>query len=363
MARRGAPGPRLASGDRVAVTGAAGFIGSAITRRLLERGAEVVAVAEPGMNALNLEGLEVEPRVADVRDRPALDAAVKGCRFVVHTAALYGFWAPDPKLFYEINVGGSRNVVAAATDAGCERVVYTSTVGTVGLSETTDGRPADEEAFADIEHLFGLYKRSKYVAEHEVLRAAAQGAPVVLVLPTFPLGPRDRRPTPTGKLILDFLNGRIPAFADTSMNVAHVDDVAEGHLAALERGTLGRSYILGGENMAMGLMLGTLARLTGLPAPSWQVPKQLALAAGAVSHHVEGKVLHREPFIAMEAARMSTTNMIFDDSRARTELGYHPRPAVSAIEDSARWFIENGYVKPSRRRRLAWSGSVPVGAT
>ena len=360
MAGPASPGLTIRPGDRVAVTGAAGFIGSAITRCLLERQARVVAVAEPGGDLANLEGLDVETRTADVRDRPAVEAALKGCRFVIHTAALYGFWARDPDLFYDINVNGSRTVVAAGAEAGCERIVYTSTVGTVGLGGTLDGQPSDEEAFADIEHLFGLYKRSKYVAEHEVLRAAAQGAPVVLVLPTFPLGPRDRRPTPTGKLILDFLNGKIPAVANTAMNVAHVDDVAAGHLDALERGAVGRSYILGGENMPMRLMMGTLAQLSGLPAPAWQVPRPVALAAGAVSHHLEGRLLHREPFVAMEAARMSTTTMIFDDRRARDELGYRSRPAAGAIEDSARWFIEHGYVKPARLRRLSWQGGQPL---
>lgn len=355
-----APSPAtlgLRAGDPVAVTGAAGFIGSAIVRRLLERGARVVAVTEPSGDRTNLDGLDVEIRMADVRDAPAVRAAVAGCRFVVHAAALYGFWAREPRLFYDVNVTGSRNVVEAAVAEGCERIVYTSTVGTVGLNGTDDGCPATEQAFADIEHLFGLYKRSKYVAEHEVLRAAAEGAPVVLVLPTFPLGPRDRRPTPTGKLILDFLNGKIPAFADTALNVAHVEDVADGHLLALERGTVGRSYILGGENMPMGAMLKTLAELTGLPAPTFQVPKPVALAAGALSHHVEGRVLRREPFIAMEAARMSTTNMIFDDARARAELGYDSRPATAAIEESARWFVDHGYVKENRQRRMRWAGT------
>ena len=171
-------------------------------------------------------------------------------------------------------------------------------------------------------HLFGLYKRTKYVAEHEVLRAAAQGAPVSLVLPTFPIGPGDVRPTPTGKLVLDFLNGKIPAFVDTTLNVVHVDDLATGHLLALERGAIGRSYIIGGENMGMGPFLAGLAAVTGLPAPHWQVPRALALGVGALSQLVEGRILKREPFAALEAARMSTTNMMFTDARARQELCY-----------------------------------------
>lgn len=339
----------LAPGDRVAVTGAAGFIGSAITRALIARGATVVATTEPGGDDANLDGVEVERRTVDVRDAEGLHAAVKGCRFVFHTAALYGFWAPNPQLFYDVNVNGTRNVLQAAARAGCERMVYTSTVGTVGLDGTRRGEAADEDCFADIAHLFGLYKRSKYVAEHEVLRAAGQGAPVTLVLPTFPLGPRDRRPTPTGKLIVDFLNGRVPGFVDTALNVAHVDDLAEAHLLALERGGTGRSYIAGGQNLPMGELLGMVAAVTGLPAPTRRFPRYLPLAAAAVSSFVEGRVLGREPFVSMEAARMSTTNMIFDDSRARRELGYTSRPAVDAIADSARWFVANGYVRPARQ--------------
>ncbi|MHB8218844.1 MAG: hopanoid-associated sugar epimerase [Acidimicrobiales bacterium] len=346
--------PSVRPGDRVAVTGAAGFIGSAITRRLLDRGAAVSALIEPGGDTRNLDGLGVERVTVDVRDRDAVQDALDDQRFVFHTAALYSFWARDPSVFSQVNVQGTRNVLEAAGRAGCERVVYTSTVGTVGLDRTRAGLPADEECFADISHLFGLYKRTKYVAEHEVLRAAAQGSPVVLVLPTFPLGPRDTRPTPTGQLILDFLNGKIPGYVDTSLNVAHVDDLAEAHILAAERGRNGRSYIAGGENLAMSELLRALAAATGLRAPTRQFPRALALAAGAVSETVQGRLLRRQPFVSMEAARMSTTNMIFDDSRARTELGYTSRPAIEAIADSARWFVDHGYVKQSRRDRITW---------
>jgi dihydroflavonol-4-reductase len=338
----------LAPGDRVVVTGAAGFIGSAVVRNLLARGAEVVAFTEPDADEQNLDGLDVERIPVDVRDGGAVEKSCDGARFIFHLAAMYRFWAPRPQDFYDVNVGGARNILEAARHNGCERVVYTSTVGVLGLH----GGAADETSYADVGHLFGLYKRTKYVAEHEVLRAAAQGAPVSLVLPTFPLGPRDRRPTPTGKLVLDFLNGKIPAFVDTTLNVVHVDDLAEGHLLALERGDVGRSYIIGGENMPMGAMLAQLAALTGLPAPRWQVPKAFALGVGGLSQMVEGRILKREPSVALESARMSTTNMMFDDRRARDELGYAPRPASEALEDSARWFADNGYVKPKRLARM-----------
>jgi dihydroflavonol-4-reductase len=350
--KAGAVTRSLSPDDRVVVSGAAGFIGSAVVRALLQRQAHVVALVEPEGDDRNLAQLDVERVPLDVRDRQAVSDACKGARFIFHLAAMYRFWAPRPRDFYEVNVGGSLNFLEAARRSGCEQMVYTSTVGVVGLQGAAAGIAADEECYADVAHLFGLYKRTKYVAEHEVLRGAAQGIPVSLVLPTFPVGPRDRRPTPTGRLILDFLNGRIPAFVDTTLNVVHVDDLAVGHLLALESGAQGRSYIVGGENLGMGTMLGLLAGCTGLRAPTLQVPRAVALSVGFVSQFVEGKLLGREPSVALEAARMSTTNMKFDDSRARTELGYRSRPAEAALADAAEWFLSNGYVKPARASRF-----------
>jgi dihydroflavonol-4-reductase len=346
----------LEPGDRVVVTGAAGFIGAAVVRALLARGARVVALLEPGADEHNLDGLDVERTVVDIRDGGAVAEAVAGARFVFHLAAMYRFWARRPQDFYDVNVGGTLNVVRAARLASCERVIYTSTVGVLGLGAAAHGRPADETSYADVAHLFGLYKRTKYVAEHEVLREAAQGAPVSLVLPTFPLGPGDRRPTPTGKVVVEFLNGRMPAFVDTTFNVVHVDDLAAGHLLALEHGRVGRSYIVGGENMPMREFLAVLAKTTGLPAPTRLVPRGVALGVGGLSQLVEGRLLRREPSVAFEAARMSTTNMMFSDQRAREELGYDPRPASQAIADSARWFVENGYVSAKRLGRISLSG-------
>ena len=352
--------PTIEPGDRVVVTGAAGFIGSAVVRALLARQAEVVALIEPGGDVRNLQGLDVEQITVDVRDADGVTKSCDGARFIFHLAAMYRFWAPRPKDFYDVNVGGVLNVLEAARLGGCERVIYTSTVGVLGLDGAALGEAADETCYADVAHLFGLYKRTKYVAEHEVLRAAGQGAPVSLVLPTFPIGPGDVRPTPTGKLVLDFLNGKIPAFVDTTLNVVHVDDLAAGHLLALERGDTGRSYIVGGENLGMGPFLAGLASITGLPAPKIQIPRSLALGVGAVSQVVEGRILKREPFAALEAARMSTTNMMFNDARARDELGYSSRPTIDALSDSARWFAENGYVKAKRLRRMQLS---PIAST
>jgi dihydroflavonol-4-reductase len=343
---------RLEPGDQVVVTGATGFIGSAVARVLQARGAQVVALIAPGVDDRNLAGTGVRRVVADIRDAAAVRAVCQGARFVFHLAAIYRFWARDPRVFYDVNVGGTLNVLDAAAAAGCERLVFTSTVGV--LRPARRGRPADETCYADVSHLFGHYKRSKFVAEHEVLRAAAQGLDVCLVLPTFPLGPRDVAPTPTGKVVLDFLNGRLPGFVDTALNVTHVDDLALGHLAALERGRRGRSYILGGENLSMRAILQALADYSGLPMPRFEVPLGLVLAAGAASDLIEGRLLRREPHVPLEAARMSATRMVFTDQRARTELGYTSRPAREAIEESARWFAGHGYVSAGRRAAIRW---------
>jgi ornithine--oxo-acid transaminase len=341
-------------GDRVVITGASGFIGSAVARAVLAKGAQVVAVVEPGAEARNLTGLDVERAVADIRDAGAVRAACEGARYVFHLAALYRFWSRDPRVFREVNVGGTLNVLAAVRAAGCQRMVFTSTVGVLGLSGTRDGAPADETSYAEVAHLFGHYKRTKFAAEHEVLRAAAEGLDVSIALPTFPLGPGDIAPTPTGKVVLDFLNGKMPAFVDTAMNVCHVDDLALGHVAALEHGLKGRSYILGGENLSMREILQALSDCSGLRMPRFEVPRPLVVTAGMASTFIEGRLLKREPHVPLEGARMATTRMIFNDDRARAEIGHKSRPARLAIEDSARWFTDNGYVSAERLAAIRW---------
>ncbi len=350
----------LASGDRVLVTGASGFIGSAVARQLVQRQAEVVTLVEPGAERANLEGLGVAHVEGDVRDLAAVRKAVRGCRYVFHVAALYRFWARDPHAFYEVNVQGTRNVLGAASESGVEKLVYTSTVGTLGLERVSATATADERSFPDIRHLYGSYKRSKYVAEHEVLRGVAEGMQASLVLPTMPFGPGDQAPTPSGKVVLDYLNGRMPGYVDTVLNVVHVDDVAAGHLLALEQGRTGRSYILGGENLTMRQLLAALALLTGLPEPRVRVPRSLSLAVAALSEVVEGRLLRRSPAVPWEAARMSTSTMAFDDRRARRELGYRPRPAVDALAASAQWYVDAGRVSARRRDRIRWAGG-PLG--
>ena len=348
-------GFELARGDRVVVTGASGFIGSAVTRALLRRGVNVVALFEPGADTTNLDGLEVEHRVVDISDETQLKGVFDGARYCFHLAAKFGFWPKDASSFYAVNVQGSRNVVSAASESGVERIVYTSTVATLGLWKTKSGTPSNEDDVADLSHLYGNYKKTKYVAEHEVLRLAAQGAPVVLVLPTMPHGPFDHRPTPSGRVVLDYLNGRIPGYVDTAMNVTHVDDLAEGHVLALEKGTQGRSYICGGDNISMAQLLQILSNVTGLPSAQRRFPGLLPMIAGRVSQFVEGDLLRRAPRVPLEAAQMATTTMTFDDARARRELGYVSRPAELALFDSARWFVDNGYVEPGRKDMLRWN--------
>jgi dihydroflavonol-4-reductase len=338
----------------VLVTGATGFIGSAVVRALLADRRAVRAVCEPGRSADNLAGLDVDRVVCDIRDEPAMERAAAGVSTIFHLAAVYRFWAADPAVFYDVNIGGTRNVMRAAARAGCERFVYTSTVGTIGVAGP--GRPASEDTLAHFDHLFGHYKRSKYQAEHEVLRAGAAGLPVVLVHPTFPVGERDNAPTPTGRTIVEFLNGRIPAYVDTALNVVHVDDVARGHVLAARHGRVGRSYILGGDNMTLREMLATLADLCGLPAPRVRISPRVVLPIVRTSEWFESTVLRREPTLPSEPVRMATTRMEYDTRRARSELGYTSVPARDALARAARWFLDNGYVRESRADRIRSNG-------
>lgn len=350
----------LGRGDRVVVTGAAGFIGSAVTRALVQRGASVTALLEPGAATSNLDGLDIARREVDITRASDLRGVFDDTKFCFHLAAKFGFWPKDSSSFYAVNVAGSQNVVRAASDAGVERIVYTSTVATLGLWNTKRGQPSNESDVADLSHLYGNYKQTKYVAEHEVLRLAAQGAPVVLVLPTMPHGPFDHRPTPSGKVVLDYLNGAMPGYVDTAMNVAHVDDLAQGHLLALEKGRQGRSYICGGENITMSQLLDVLAQVTGLPASQRHFPAIFPMIAGVTSQFVEGTILRREPRVPLEAAQMASTTMTFDDSRARDELGYRSRSAALALYDSAHWFFDHGYVRDERAKLIHWRP--PVGS-
>jgi dihydroflavonol-4-reductase len=340
----------------VLVTGASGFIGSAVVRALAQDGFEIRALVEPGRDDTNLDGLSVERVEGDIRDPAVLDRAVAGVSTVFHLAAVYRFWAKDPDLFYDVNIGGTQNVIRAMELAQCRRLVYTSTVGTIGVAH--DGCPASERTLVRFEHLFGHYKRSKYLAEHEVLRAGATGLPVVLVHPTFPVGEGDSAPTPTGRTILEFLNGRIPAYVDTALNVVHVDDVARGHVLAANVGRAGRSYILGGENMTLRQLLATLASVSGLRAPRVRLSARAVLPIVRTAEWLQATVLGAEPVLTSEPVRMATTRMEYDDSRARSELGYTSIPARDALTRAARWYVDHGFVKGSQMARIRREGQL-----
>jgi len=327
------------------VTGGTGFIGSSVVRVLLDRGVEVRALSRPESDRSNLAGLDVEIVEGDLRDRGSLNTGAKGCTLVFHVGALYSFWVRPSDLVYKVNVEGTRNVLAAALDAGVDRVVYTSSVATLGLR--SDGKPADETTPTTLDEIIGDYKRSKYLAEQVALEYAEK-LPVVIVNPSFPVGPRDTKPTPTGRTILDFLNRKMPAYVETGMNVVDVEDVALGHWLAAEKGRTGERYILGGENVSMKRMLDLLAEITGLPAPRVRLPYGPILVLSYLNAAFCRLILRCTPRMTPETIRMSSHPMYFDPRKAVEELGFPQTPAVDALAKAVAWFRENGYVTRPR---------------
>lgn len=319
------------------VTGGTGFIGGRLVRHLIEAGLSVRVLAREGSPRDLLTGLPVELALGDLRDPASLRAAVAGCRWLFHAAADYRLWSPRTEELYETNVAGTRSLIEAAVDAGVERIVYTSSVGALGLPG--DGRPGDETTPVTLAQMVGHYKRSKFLAEQEVLRLAATGAPVVLVHPSTPVGPGDIKPTPTGQMIVDFLSGRMPAFVDTGLNLVHVDDVASGHLLAAERGKVGEKYILGNQDLTLREILALLGEITGRSAPRWEMPFALALAAGHVSQWWADHVTHRPPRVPLEGVRMARKRMFFDSRKAVRELGLPQTPIRQALEEAVAWFV------------------------
>lgn len=320
------------------VTGASGFIGWHVARLLSERGHRVRALVRP---TSKITELEAEPVIGDLRDPQTLDRAVAGCGLVFHVAADYRLWAADPGDLYRSNVEGTRNLLQAARRAGVERVVYTSTVGCIGVPH---GGIGDETMPAGLAEMTGAYKRSKFLAEKEALEAAERGLPVVIVNPTAPVGDHDVKPTPTGRIVLDFLKGDMPAYIDTGLNVVSVRDTAAGHLLACERGRPGERYILGCENLTLSEILQKMARLTGRKAPVIQLPYAAAYMAGVITT-AWARISGKPPRAPLDAVRMAKKKMFVSHEKARRELGFHPEPVDGALRSAIDWFMQNGYCK------------------
>jgi dihydroflavonol-4-reductase len=329
----------------ILVTGATGFVGSAVARRALAAGAEVRVLARPGSDRRNLQGLRVSVAEGDLRRPETLHAALDGCRALFHVAADYRFWVPDPAELYQANVEGTVALLRAAAEAGVERIVYTSSVATLGIPG--DGTPGDEATPVSIAAMIGDYKRSKFLAEERVRELARAGLPVVIVNPSAPIGPRDVKPTPTGRIIVEAAAGRMPAFVDTGLNVVHVEDCAEGHWLAYERGRPGERYVLGGEDLSLRQILGMVAELTGRPPPRIRLPHRPVMGLALVAERW-ARLTGGTPFATVDELRMAKKRMFFSSAKAAAELGYRARPAREAIVDAVAWFRAAGYLE--RRR-------------
>lgn len=328
------------------VTGATGFVGSAVVRALLARGAMVRVLARPGSDRRNLKGLDVAIHEGDLMRPETLTPAMTGCEGVFHVAADYRLWTREPAAMFRANVDGSRSVLEVAAQCGVRRTVYTSSVAVLGIDPS--GKPADETTPVEYSDMIGVYKQSKYRAEeavHEVIRES--GIDCVIVNPSTPIGPRDIKPTPTGRLVVEAAAGRMPAYVDTGLNVAHVDDVAEGHLAAFEKGKKGRRYILGGEDMTLREILHAVAGISGVKPPLMQIPRGPIYPLAWLAESWCSLTGKGEPFATVDGLKMSKKKMFFSSARAESELGYSHRPGIHALSDAVAWFRENGYLTRS----------------
>lgn len=326
---------------RSLVTGASGFVGSAVLRHLIDAGHEVRVLVRPRGDRRNLAGLKVEIHEGDLTDKGSLREAVAGCDYLFHVAADYRLWIPDPDSIYRINVTGTEDLVRCAVAAGVEKIIYTSSVATLGLNR--GGTPADEDTPVTIDDMVGHYKRSKYLAEQKVLELIRSiDAPVVTVNPSTPVGPRDIKPTPTGRIFVDTLRGRMPAYVDTGLNIVHVDDVARGHLLALEHGKIGERYILGGENMPLREILAQICGIAGRTPPRIRLPHNVVLPVAWLSERW-ARLTGTTPVATVDEIRMAKKYMYFSSDKAREQLGYNPRPAREGIEAAINWFRENNY--------------------
>jgi dihydroflavonol-4-reductase len=327
---------------RVLVTGASGFVGSAVARIARERGFDVRVVIRKTSSRQNLEGLDAEVVIGDMRDEASMRAAMKGVRYLLHVAADYRIWARDPGEIERANLEGTEATMRAALAEGVERIVYTSSVATLKVSPAGD--IVDETKPAQAHQTIGAYKRSKVLAERAVERMVANdGLPAVIVNPSTPIGPRDVKPTPTGRIIVEAATGKIPAFVDTGLNLVHVDDVANGHFLALERGVIGERYILGGENLSLQQMLADIAGLAGRKPPTIKLPRG-PLYPLAIGAELYAKFSGKEPFVTVDGLRMSKNKMYFTSAKAERELGYRARPYGEGLSHALDWFRAHGYL-------------------
>jgi dihydroflavonol-4-reductase len=338
----------MSSRPKILVTGAAGFLGSHLTRQLVARGADVRVLLRPSSNNRAIADLPLEYMTGDLRDAASLDRALAGVQRVFHVAADYRLWSKRSQDIYDSNVGGTKNLLEAAKRADIEQFIYTSTVATIAVD-----RPEHPNEFTDakLEEMVGHYKRSKWLAEKEVLDAAKQGFPAIVAMPTTPLGPWDWKPTPTGKIILDFLNGKMPGYVETGLNFVGVEECAAGHILVAEKGIAGERYLLGAENLTLKGLLDLLAEMTGLPAPSLKIPHRVALGV-AYAETAFSRLIGREPQIPVEGVKIAQHMMFVNCSRAVRELGFQAGPVVSAVERAVRWYEANGYIAPRRAKKI-----------
>lgn len=326
---------------RTFVTGASGFLGSHVARVLAEQGADLRLLVRPTSNLKNLEGMKAETVTGDLRNPASLEKAMAGCEALFHVAADYRLWLRDPAEMYRSNVEGTRAILDAARKNGVRSVVYTSSVATIGF--TGNGHPADEDSPVSLADMIGHYKRSKFMAEQLALEAGRGGMQVVTVNPTTPVGERDIKPTPTGRIVVDFLKRKFPAYVETGLNLVDVRECARGHIAALEKGRSGERYILGGENLTLKQILDKLGAISGLPSPKVKLPYFVAYLAGAVDQTVSGRMLGREPRATVETVRMGKKKMWASSCKAERDLGWKIIPADSALRRAVEWFRANGY--------------------
>ena len=326
---------------KIFVTGATGFLGSHVARQLLTRGAELRLLVRPTSRTENIDDLPAERVVGDLRDVASLEKGMGGCEFVFHVAADYRLWARNRQELYDSNVEGTRNILQAARDAGVRRVVYTSSVATMGFGN--NGQLTDERSPVTLGNMIGDYKRSKFMAERLVIEAGQAGQNVVIVNPTTPIGERDIKPTPTGRIVVDFLKRKFPAYVDTGLNLVDVVDCAEGHLLAMDKAVPGERYILGGENLTLKQILDKLAAITGLPSPRVRLPYAMAYATGVVDTLVTGTMRKREPRVTLDSVRMGRKKMFVTSVKAERELGWNPRPVDDALRRAVEWFQAHGY--------------------